>query len=311
MAQRLPRLRLPRLELPRLAVGLLLAFLGHHADASAQNIPRKADEIANAFVELTMTAEYIPKSGAPLTLTRWEKPVTWALLGDAPKAVEQSIVAALERVSLLTQGKVQARYVKPAVLRPEGAPFLAKDTVLKNAKGIHTSLVVDTALPEQPVVVTYSSPTHVVAAAANLMILYGEAAYLAKIAKVLPSQPTAPADDIARGTAECMAYTWTSKERKDIAYTAIMLTDRLTPERLQKCIAEEIGQVLGIRNDFKDAAFSVFTNNTAQRFDRWTPFDEAVIRMLYDPEMTVGMSVEEVRAAARRLAPKYFGSFLQ
>jgi hypothetical protein len=87
----------------------------------------------------------------------------------------------------------------------------------------------------------------------------------------------------------------------------ILIGDGLEAPALAKCLWEEVGQALGIRNDFTDASFSVFTNKPDQRFTQWTAFDENIIRMLYDSDLEVGMSFERVKAAARRLVPKYFG----
>lgn len=287
--------------------GVALALLASCAGARAQSLPTTVDGIVGAFAEVAMTADYSGKTAR--TLTRWEKPLTWTLLGDAPEAVQREIAATLERGAVLTAGKNRARYIKPVVLRPEGADFRQQDVPLKNEAEMNVSLVLDTRTDEQPIVTSYSSPTRIVAAAANLTIFYGDAAYLAKIAKVLPGQSGDAAFDLATGKAICLTYTWTSKARKDMVYAAVMIVDRLQPPT--KCIAEEIGHVLGIVGHFREAAFSTFTKNLSERPERWTPFDEAALRLLYDPALAPAMSAEQVTEVSRGLVPRYFADILK
>ena len=289
---------------------IAVAMLASCAGALAQGLPTTVEGIVAAFAEVAMTVDYAGKTArGGAYLTRWEKPLTWTLLGDAPEAVQREIAAALERGASLTAGKVRARYIKPVVLRPEGVAFHQQDVPLKNEAGMNVALVLDTKTDEQPIVTSYSSPTHIVAAAANVTIFYGDAAYLAKIGKVLPGQSSDAAFDLATGKALCLTYTWTSKARKDLAYAVVMIVDRLQPPT--KCIAEEIGHVLGIVGHFREAAFSTFTKNTSEHLERWTAFDEAALRLLYDPALAPGMSVDQVTEASRGLAPKYFANFLK
>jgi hypothetical protein len=262
----------------------------------------------NAFVEVTMKGEHSSRSqNGYLPLTKWTKPISWTLLGDAPPRVEQVISAALTRASILTNGKVSARYVEPLVLRPQGGLFKSENIPIRRDTDAHISLHFDGKTKERPIITTYASGPQIVTAVANMTVFYGDRIFLAKIARTLPGQPKILGDDIEKGSAHCMAYTWTTKEMNDIAQTLILIGDGLEAPALAKCLWEEVGQALGIRNDFTNASFSVFTNKPDQRFTQWTAFDENIIRMLYDSDLEVGMSFERVQAAARRLVPKYFG----
>ena len=261
----------------------------------------------NAFVEVTLKGEHpSPSQNGYLPLTKWTKPITWTLFGDAPPRIEQVISTALTRASVLTDGKVSARYVEPLVLRPQGGSFKSENIPIHRDTDAHIALHFDSKTKERPIITTYASGPRIVTAVANMTVFYGDRIFLAKIARTLPGQPKTLGDDIEKGRADCIAYTWTTKEMKDIAQALILIGDKLETPRLTKCLWEEIGQVLGIRNDFTNGSFSVFTNKFDQRFTQWTAFDENIIRMLYDSDLEVGMSSERVKAAARQACAKIF-----
>lgn len=295
-----------RIVMLSLAVAIsILQVANGQSPQSSRELPRTAEAVASAFVDLTLRAEF-PGSGPALTLTRWEKPITWAIVGQVPENVSQEIADALARASALSHGKIRARYVPAMVLRPESEPHASEDAPLDDERGRHVALHFDSINAERPIVTTYFSSDRVLVWAANLTVYYGDRTFLSKIAEVLPGQGKAQAEALRRRAADCIAYTWTAGKTKDIAHATIVITDRLQRSALTKCIWEEVGQVLGIRNDFEGADFSVFTNNADGRVTRWTDFDEAVIRTLYDPELGVDMNEDRVRIIVRQLASKYF-----
>jgi hypothetical protein len=276
---------------------------------SSRELPRTAEAVTSAFVDLTLRAEF-PGSGPALTVTRWEKPITWTIVGHAPENVSQEVADALARASALSHGKIRARYLAATVLRPESAQHASKDAPLNDERGRHVAVHFDSVNAEKPIVTTYFSSDRILVWAANLTVYYGDRIFLSKIAEVLPGQGKAQAEALRGGAADCIAYTWTAARTKDIAHATIVITNQLQRSALTKCIWEEVGQVLGIRNDFQDVDFSVFTNNTDGPLARWTAFDEAVIRTLYDSELGVGMNEDRVRIIVQQLASKYF-SLLQ
>lgn len=80
-------------------------LLGTPLSLAADDRPRGLEAIVNAFVEVTLKGEHLsPSQDGYLPLTKWTKPITWTLLGDAPPRIEQVISTALERASILTDG---------------------------------------------------------------------------------------------------------------------------------------------------------------------------------------------------------------
>ena len=71
------------------------------------------------------------------------------------------------------------------------------------------------------------------------------------------------------------------------------------------CLHEEIAQGLGLANDSPQARPSIFNDN--QEFALLTPQDALMLRMLYDPRLTPGMTADQARPIAAMLATQFMG----
>ena len=63
------------------------------------------------------------------------------------------------------------------------------------------------------------------------------------------------------------------------------------PRMRESCIHEEMAQAMGLANDYRNACPSIF--NDDDEFGLLTTHDENLLRMLYDPRLTPGMSRAE------------------
>ena len=78
------------------------------------------------------------------------------------------------------------------------------------------------------------------------------------------------------------------------------------PDLLRKsCYHEEIAQGLGLANDSPNARPSIF--NDDEEFALLTTHDEALLSMLYDPRLSVGMNLDEARPVIYQLAREKAG----
>ncbi|MHA3978905.1 DUF2927 domain-containing protein [Halovulum sp. GXIMD14794] len=66
------------------------------------------------------------------------------------------------------------------------------------------------------------------------------------------------------------------------------------------CFHEEMTQALGLLNDSDEVRPSIF--NDDEEFALLTVHDEILLRMLYDPRLTEGMSLEQARPMLRQIA---------
>ena len=71
------------------------------------------------------------------------------------------------------------------------------------------------------------------------------------------------------------------------------------------CIHEELAQGMGLPNDSPQARPSIF--NDDEEFGLLTTHDEYLLRMLYDPRLTPGMTVEQAEPVARVIASELLG----
>ncbi len=80
----------------------------------------------------------------------------------------------------------------------------------------------------------------------------------------------------------------------------VLLKAEAGPARRRSCLAEELGQAMGLFNDAATRGPSVFDDDDRHAF--WTAQDEALLRLLYDPRLTPGMSAEEAAPLVREIA---------
>lgn len=71
------------------------------------------------------------------------------------------------------------------------------------------------------------------------------------------------------------------------------------------CLHEEIAQGLGLANDSPQARPSIFNDN--EEFALLTPQDELMLRILYDPRLTPGMTADQARPIVQTLATQFTG----
>lgn len=88
--------------------------------------------------------------------------------------------------------------------------------------------------------------------------------------------------------------------------TAVAIIRGEHPDLLRKsCFHEEIAQGLGLANDSPRARPSIF--NDDEEFALLTRHDELLLRMLYDPRLTIGMSPEVARPISVQIAYELMG----
>lgn len=103
----------------------------------------------------------------------------------------------------------------------------------------------------------------------------------------------------------CLVYA-NSKPGAFVYRSAFAVIRAEHPDLLRlSCLHEEIAQGLGLANDSPRARPSIFNDN--DEFALLTPQDALMLRMLYDPRLTPGMTAEEARPIAETLATQVMG----
>lgn len=107
----------------------------------------------------------------------------------------------------------------------------------------------------------------------------------------------------------CLVVAFSDQTNTNAYRTAIAMVRAEHPDLLRKsCYHEEIAQGLGLANDSPEARPSIF--NDDDEFALLTTHDEALLQMLYNPALSIGMSLEAARptikSLARELAGRYY-----
>jgi hypothetical protein len=132
----------------------------------------------------------------------------------------------------------------------------------------------------------------------NFLILFMDSAEQAVFAREVleryPNFAPAVANAIGETTADtfCTAYAFSDGVDK-ARYSAVMILIRAEHPPLTRlsCVQEEMAQAMGLPNDSPEARPSLF--NDSLEFALLTEHDEILLRMLYDPRLRPGMTIEE------------------
>jgi hypothetical protein len=103
----------------------------------------------------------------------------------------------------------------------------------------------------------------------------------------------------------CLVYAMSAG--KSSSYSRALAVIRAEHPDLMRlsCLHEEITQGLGLANDSPTARPSIF--NDDEEFALLTPMDELMVRMLYDPRLTPGMTEAEAEPIVREIAAQLTG----
>lgn len=129
-----------------------------------------------------------------------------------------------------------------------------------------------------------------------------------RIREILPtvSDRTLSVFDPFSRNIHCVVIAFESVDGSREYGTAVAVIRTEHPDLLRRaCIHEEVAQGLGLANDSPYARPSIF--NDDDEFALLTTHDEMLLRILYDPRLTPGMSAEAARPIVRARAAELLG----
>lgn len=104
----------------------------------------------------------------------------------------------------------------------------------------------------------------------------------------------------------CIVVAFSDPADPHVYTQAVAIIRAEHPELMRRaCVHEELAQGMGLPNDSPDARPSIF--NDDEEFALLTSHDEMLLRMLYDPRLRPGMTLDEARPIVRRLAAELIG----
>ncbi|MCR9107715.1 DUF2927 domain-containing protein [Marivita sp. XM-24bin2] len=104
----------------------------------------------------------------------------------------------------------------------------------------------------------------------------------------------------------CLVVAFADTRSSNAYRQAVALVRTEHPDLTRRaCFHEELAQGLGLANDDQNARPSIF--NDDEEFALLTTHDELLLKILYDPRLTPGMSADQARPIVRTLAQKLKG----
>lgn len=104
----------------------------------------------------------------------------------------------------------------------------------------------------------------------------------------------------------CSVYAFSSQPQPDSYIAAIAIIRAEHPPLIrQSCIHEEVAQGLGLANDSPSARPSIF--NDDDEFALLTSHDEQLLRILYDPRLSTGLTPANSRPRVAQIADELMG----
>ncbi|WP_292293736.1 DUF2927 domain-containing protein [Marivita sp.] len=105
----------------------------------------------------------------------------------------------------------------------------------------------------------------------------------------------------------CLVVAFAENNASNAYREAVALVRTEHPDLTRRaCYHEELAQGLGLANDDPNARPSIF--NDDEEFALLTRHDEMLLKILYDPRLTPGMSADEARPIVKRIAEELTGS---
>ncbi|MFQ6551630.1 DUF2927 domain-containing protein [Aestuariibius insulae] len=254
----------------RLQDGLLVQGLLRQ-DGGGPDTPYTARELARNFIQIALYDEYRT---------------------EADTLVPEATESVLRRWSQPVRIGIEYGAAVPPAQRAEDSAFIARFAIRLSRLTKH--------------------PVSVAPAAANFHVLILDETSRQAIAPRLRNLAPGISETVVREivtlprTTLCLVVAFPNGPDRATYSKAIAVVRAEHPELIRKgCIQEELAQGMGLANDSPQARPSIF--NDDEEFARLTTHDEQLLKMLYDPRMRPGMTVNEAEPVARVIARELAG----
>lgn len=258
------------------------------------------DQLVDAFVEIVDKPEFkVERRGTLAGITKWASPIEFAVVGASSPDLIREVEVQMERLRLLSN--LQIRQNSAFVLEENGRRRLVKGyhqlsdtfefaTMREDVdrRGVTTSIVVD-RIAGQPT-----------AWMGNFLIVFGKRQLLDRMFdSLLFNHETRAA--FANGQSYCFTALTIPEGSMATILATILIPTEFDPIVTRRCIVEETTQALGLVGDIPGSTITLFDDRPERRRTELTEYDEMFLRVLYNPEIKLGMTGADLRTTARRL----------
>lgn len=259
-----PRIRWRALPARAAAVAaMLLAGAAIAADATAPIKPDAGTPSNKTIIEhLDIVAFGNEYTGRRYDAVRkWRAPIVARIDGPAPDYLEDFVAQHLADLQKITRHPAALAY-SPRILREKRVP-----------KGLTSKSF-------------------------NMFLLYYPIGELTAVArKQLGKRMDASLKRLAAGASTCEATLFT--KQNEIRSAVVLFPAERPKNHMRACVVEELTQVLGLPNDSSSVNPSIF-NDKSQYFEL-TDHDRLMLKVLYDPRITIGMPRDRALIVGRQV----------
>jgi hypothetical protein len=260
-----------------------------------------ADELVETFVHLS-TGQEDGTPGSPSVMRRWERPLSYASIGAPTEQHEKrvddhfALLSALSRLPI-TKANPLAFNVDPTTDRsafvPRTKDYLFSSNFIRNEI-------------ERLVYVTVGNKQKIAVYGADLIVIWLDKDSARVIPPAFSRFAPKAIGDLSQGRADCACLYLNNSKTHEIDLAVVFLRFDLDEWLAERCVQEELTQVMGLIDDVKGSSLTLFNDDYSDKRSSLTEFDKIFVRMLYDPRMRSGQTASEVRAVAKQIIPEYY-----
>ncbi|MEK7993727.1 MAG: DUF2927 domain-containing protein [Planctomycetota bacterium] len=283
-------------RIQRASLTLLLLLLVASSRAHAESV----DQLVDAFVEITDKAELkVEKHGRLAGITKWTSPIEYSVVGaTSPKLVRE---VETQMAHLAQLSGLQIRRVGAFALTKDGLRQPIEDVRPLSEKFEFATMREDVARLGHTInIVADRSGSDPTVWMGNLTIMFGKRHLLERVFNHLLFDRSAHAA-FADGRAACFTALTIREGTMEPLVAVVLIPTEHDAVLTRRCLVEETTQALGLVNDIPGSTLTLFDDRPDHRRTELTAYDEMFLRVLYNPEIKLGMTGRELRKTARRL----------
>jgi hypothetical protein len=277
-----------------LAVLLLLGCTSSPAHAGL------LDQLVDAFVAITDTAEFQTIKSQRLSgVTKWSIPIEYNVIGATSQEAVKGADSHMQQLAQLSGLEIKRR---PGFALNDKAERRPIDDVHTLTAGFEFATMQEDKLRPGPVMNAVADKAGPQARGwlGNFTILFAQRRLLERVFDHLRFDRTVR-EQFVTGRTVCFQTGTMLKTSRDPRLAIVLIPTDQEAWLIRRCLVEETTQALGLINDIPGSTLTLFDDRPDRRRTELTAYDQMFLRVLYHPEMKLGMTGAELRSTARRL----------
>jgi len=258
------------------------------------------DDLVNAFVEIVDRAEYkVEKSGRVIGATKWIRPIKFNVIGATSEELIGEAESHMKLLAQLSSHPIERKFAFTVTANGQRERVDERHTLSDDfdfgtmREDIQERGTLVNALTDK-------TSSRGIAWLGNFSIIFGKRRQLERVFEHLPFNASTRAE-FSNGTIWCFGAELFPEGSRDPRLAVILIPTDQERKLLRRCLVEETTQALGLINDIPGSTLTLFDDRPDRRRTELTVYDKMFLKVLYSPEIRIGMTGPELRSVARRL----------